>query len=257
MATGKMPKNIMTNFPPPELTAATVRAAIKYADSPAWLEKLRKWGKGFADLIHNVILGEIGKGAGPLATASKVRQYAEDMPRHAAQTLMRTLQNKAYLDSASEVEKMNGRFIVGRIRVATLDDATCLTCIALHGTELEKGEEVDDHFRGRCSVFYRVPGGDEFPPLMQADSTPGHRNFVPFQTGEEWFASLSPERQAQQASFRATPAKLNAYRDGHKLSEFVGEHTDPVFGRMTIEESLKGMFGEDGAKDYYVRNQEK
>lgn len=246
----------MTNFPPPELTRETIRATRAYVDSPSWLDKLRKWGEGFADLIRNVILGEIEKGSGPLATAAKVRQYAEDMPKHAAETLMRTLQNKAYLDSASEVEKQNGRFIVGRIRVATLDSNTCLTCIALHGTELEEGEEVDDHFRGRCSVFYRVPGGDQFPPMMQADSQPGKRNFVPWQTGEDWFASLSPERQARQASFKATPAKLKAYRDGHKLSEFVGEHVDPVFGKMTIEQSLKGMFG-DGAEDYYLRNQNK
>jgi hypothetical protein len=92
---------------------------------------------------------------------------------------------------------------------------------------------------------------------MQADSTPGNRKFVPFQTGEEWFASLSPERQQQQASFKATPAKYKAYLDGHPLSEFVGEHTDDVFGIMSIEKSLKEALGEEKASGYYLRNQEK
>ncbi len=244
----------MTNFPPPELTQETVKATTSYIDTPAWIEKLSAWGKGFADVIRSTILDLIGKGAGPRAIAAKVRQYAESMPKHAAETLMRTLQNKAYQQAARETEKLNGRFIRGRIRIATLDDRTCLTCIALHGTKLEDGEDVDDHYRGRCSVFYQVLGGQYFPTQMQADSTPGNRKFVPFKTGEEWFANLSPERQQRQASFKATPAKYKAYLDGHPLSEFVGEHVDPVFGRMTIEESLKGMFG-DGADQYYLRNQ--
>jgi hypothetical protein len=242
----------MTNFPSPELTQETIKATTSYIDTPEWIEKLSAWGKGFADVICSTILDLIRKGAGPRAIAAKVRQYAESMPKHASETLMRTLQNKAYQQAARETEKLNGRFIRGRIRIATLDDRTCLTCVALSGQKLEDGEDVDDHYRGRCSVFYQVLGGPDFPSQMQADSTPGNRKFVPWQTGEEWFASLSPERQQQQASFKATPAKYKAYLDGHPLSEFVGEHTDPVFGRMTIEESLKGVFGEEKAKTYYV-----
>jgi hypothetical protein len=242
----------MTNFPPPELTQETVKATTSYIDTAAWIEKLSLWGKGFADVIRSTILDLIGKGAGPRAIASKVRQYAESMPKHAAETLMRTLQNKAYQQAARETEKLNGRFIRGRIRIATLGPNCCLTCVALHGTELKPDEELDDHFSGKCSTWYRVLGGPDFPDQMQADSTPGNRKFVPWQTGEEWFSGLSPERQQQQASFKATPAKYKAYLDGHPLSEFVGEHVDPVFGRMTIEESLKGMFGEDAEK-YYIK----
>jgi hypothetical protein len=572
----------MTNFPPPELTRQTVKAATSFADSPAWITKLAKWGEGFASLIRNVILGEISKGAGPIAIAAKIRQYAEAMPQHAAETLMRTLQIKSYQASARETEKVNGRFITGRIRIATLDERTCLTCVALHGTKLEPDEEVDDHYRGRCelpgnlisgpaptafvsrnydgdaivihtasgkklsvtaqhpiltsrgwvpanviqvgfdvvghnltegtsasidpneyhvpapvedipstfgmnrfgampissqdfhgdgidgdigivytngflgdtrnsslskptrekffgcrtfsgflfslrnfdlmffwerssfakfvhrisnlfkflwghsletqyfsfgsgtpcdvclpepirnnapgnserfrkgkfgltgrisgsnlvnrkptplhegsrsftrfnigtfgfcpeqplsienisqsllgsmpclsgntdiitgqitfdrvvdvevirfsghvysiqtkkgwyisngiithncSIFYQVLGGPEYPEMMQADSTPGNRKFVPFQTGEEWFKSLSPERQRRQASFLSTPAKYKAYLDGHPLSEFVGHYHDETFGDMTVEQSLKGMFGDEAAQ-YYIK----
>jgi hypothetical protein len=244
----------MTNFPPPELTQETVKAATSFADSPSWVTKLAKWGEGFASLIRDVILGEICKGSGPIAIAAKIRQYAEAMPQHAAETLMRTLQIKSYQAAARETEKVNGRFITGRIRIATLDERTCLTCVSLHGSKLELDEDISDHFRGRCTDYLQVLGGPEYPEMMQADSTPGNRKFVPFQTGEEWFKSLSPERQQRQASFLSTPAKYKAYLDGHPLSEFVGHYHDDVFGDMTIEQSLKGMFGED-AEQYYLRNQ--
>ena len=104
-----------------------------------------------------------------------------------------------------------------------------------------------------CTEFYQVPGGDEFPSTMQSDSAPGNRNFVPFKTGEEWFASLPPERQAQQAAFLNSPAKLAAYNDGVPLSAFVGEHTDPVFGNQFVELSLKDAVS--NPEDYYMKNQ--
>jgi hypothetical protein len=85
---------------------------------------------------------------------------------------------------------------------------------------------------------------------MQADSLPGKRNFVKWQTGEEWFAGLSPERQAQQASFLKSPAKLKAYKDGVPLSEFVGDHEDSVFGHQVIEKSLVNTVGKP--EKYYV-----
>lgn len=102
-----------------------------------------------------------------------------------------------------------------------------------------------------CTEFYVVPGGG-LPEFMQADSNPGNRNFVPFQTGPEWFASLSPERQAAQASFKNSPAKLAAFRSGVELQEFVGEHVDDVFGNQIIENSLAQAIGQAAAEEFYT-----
>jgi len=74
---------------------------------------------------------------------------------------------------------------------------------------------------------------------MQADSTPGNRQFVKWQSGEEWFASLPESRQKAQMSFMKSPGKWKAYKDGTPLSGFIGEHVDDVFGRQIIETSLK------------------
>lgn len=228
--------------------------AANYVDSPAWIDRMEKWGPGYADLTRETILSEISRGAGPRAVASKMRQLAENIPRHAAENLTRTLQVTSYRDASLAMEMMNTQYLEGKIRIAKLDDKTCLSCIALHGTPLAVGERVDDHYLGRCTEFYQVAGGDRFPTTMQADSLPGKRRFVPWQTGEEWFASLPPERQAAQASFRAVPAKLNAYRAGTPLSAFVGDHEDAVFGAQIVEKSLFGAVGGDADK-YYVRNQ--
>jgi len=225
-----------------------------YVTSDAWIAKMEKWGAGYAELTRETIENGLASGWSPIRTAREMRRYAENLPRSAAESLTRTLQLTSYRDANAAMEAINGEFIERKIRTATLDDRTCAACIALHGTELKAGERVDDHYRGRCDVFYIVPGGARQPEFMQSDSTPGNRNFVPYQTGEEWFASLSPERQAAQATFQRTPAKLRAYRAGVPLSAFVGEHDDPVFGKQIVERSLLASIGGD-APQYYEREQ--
>ena len=212
------------------------------------------WGAGYAELTSESILSGISKGMGPDAIANLMTSHAQDIPLSAAENLTRTLQLTSYREASVAMEVQNSELIRGKIRVATLDSRTCLTCISLHGTPLALGERVDDHYRGRCSEFYQVPGGPDFPEIMQADSIPGERNFTKFQSGEDWFASLSPERQAQQASFASTPAKFRAFKDGVPLSDFVGDHTDEVFGAQKIEKSLVDAISGD-AEQYYNINQ--
>jgi hypothetical protein len=177
------------------------------------------------------------------------------MPVSAADNLMRTLQLTSYREASLAMEELNGKYILHKIRIAALDTRTCLTCISLHGTELEPGERVDDHYRGRCTEYYVVPGGKPFPDFMQADSTPGQRNFVPFQNGEDWFNGLPEARQKLQASFVGGPGKWNAFKAGTPLRAFVAEHHDKVFGRQVVEHSLTSLFGAKQAATFYQRNQ--
>lgn len=130
----------------------------------------------------------------------------------------------------------------------------CMACVSLHGSPLAVGEAPSDHYRGRCDSWYRLKGGPEWPDMMQADSIPGQRNFVSFQSGEDWFNSLPTERQEQQVSFLNNQAKLRAFRDGVPLSEFVGDYDDSVFGHQFVEDSLKGALGDD-AEQYYAKAQ--
>jgi len=229
--------------------------ATGYVDSPAWTARMNAWGAGYAALIRETVLDGLRKGWGPKYTASQIRQYAENLPKSAAENLTRTLQLTAYRDASVAMESINGSFIQGKVRIARLDSKTCISCIALHGTVLQKGERIDDHFRGRCTEFYRVYGGPQFPATMQADSKPGDRRFVPWQSGNDWFNSLPEARQKIQDSFAHSPAKWRAFLDGHSLDEFVGEHMDDVFGRQVVEQSLIKALG-DNAERYYTANQE-
>jgi len=228
--------------------------ARDYVNSPAWIKRMEKWGVGYANLLRDTVLAGIEKGWSPKYTAAQIRHFAQNMPYSAAENITRTLQLVSYRNASAEMEKLNGQYIEGKIRIATIDDRTCLACLALHGTPLKAGEEVRDHFRGRCDVFYRVKGGAQFPDMMQADSTPGNRQFTEFQTGEDWFNSLSPNRQAAQASFKRSPAKLRAFRNGVPISNFVGKYDDAVFGEMVIEKSLLSALGGDALQYYEANN---
>lgn len=233
----------------------SVSAADFITSSPEWIARMNGWGTGYADIIRTSILDGIAAGNGPYAIAEKMRQLATALPKYAAENIARTLQINAYRDRSIAMEEANGQFIEYKIRIATLDNRTCLSCIALHGTRLEKGQKVDDHYRGRCSEFYVVPGGPRLPSIMQADSTPGNRRFVPFQSGMDWFNSLPENRQRLQASFLGSPGKFNAFKYGAvSLADFVGHRVDSVFGEQAIERSLKAILGEEAASQYYVRN---
>ncbi len=233
---------------------SAVDIASAFVNSPEWIAKMEGWGAGYAERTKNTLLMGIADGAGPLATAAKMRQRAQDLPLSAAENLTRTLQLTSYREASVAMEVKNSEFLEYKIRIAKLDLKTCLACIALHGTRLEIGERVDDHYRGRCTEFYVVKDGERLPGVMQSDSLPGERNFVPFQNGEDWFNGLSPERRAQQASFLNTPAKLRAFKSGVPLSDFVGDNFDDVFGEQIIENSLVGMLG-DAAEKFYNINQ--
>lgn len=236
-------------------TLTALDVVTSYVDSPAWRNRMEKWGDGYADLARDILLQDIQNGAGPIASARHLRQIAENMPVHASETLTRTLQLTSFREASLAMELSNSDYIEGKIRIAELDDLTCLSCIALHGTPLAVGERVDDHYNGRCTEFYQVPGGNKYPSMMQADSKPGERNFVPFQTGTDWFNSLSRERQEIQRSFQQSPAKFRAFESGVDLREFVGDHNDDVFGHQFIERSLLDILGKEADK-YYERNQE-
>jgi hypothetical protein len=236
----------------PNITPLTI--AQKYTGSEEWRLKMANLAPGYREKFTQIILKGIASGWSPLKVASQLRRTGTTLPVYVIEGIARTLLLTAYREATSVIEKMNSEYLLYKLRIATLDKNTCLACIALHGTRLEIGERVDDHYRGRCDEFLVVKDGALHPPMMQADSVPGKRNFVPWMTGEEWLASMPLERLRQQASFAGTPAKMNAYLEGVPIEAFLGSYSDPVFGNMVVEQSLKGALGEEQASKYYVRN---
>lgn len=211
---------------------AAVAQLVGYSQSPQWEAALLKYGKDVVSIVNNQAIQGIAYGWSPLKTARSVRQMTENMPGYQANTLMRTLQLTSYRDSTAIHQQANQDIISQVIRIAALDQRTCLSCVALHGKVLWDSERdagspvprVDDHYNGRCTSVVQVKGRK-----------------LNIQSGADWFNSLPPERQQQQTSFANSPGKWEAFKNGDvTLQDFVHQHTDPTFGEMLGEASLTG-----------------
>lgn len=214
------------NVPDPQ----AVVALIGYSDSSAWQDELSRYAVGNLQAIQDIALRGIVNGFGPLRVAEQVRDVAQSIPVYQANTLMRTLQLQSYRDATAVNQLANQDIIQTIIRIATLDNRTCLACIALHGTELRIGERVNDHHNGRCTSIAVVKG-----------------RTLNLQNGVDWFNSQSAERQrtiAGESNYKALSAGAVS------LNDFVVATDDRVFGEMVNEASLKGILGER-AKPFY------
>ena len=223
----------------------SLQELINFVQKDAWISKMNSWASGYADAINQSLVNSFSRGESPSAMARKMRQIATNMPVTASENLTRTLQLTSYREASRASYLANSTYLEYKIRYAKLDYKTCPACVGLHGTILKLDERVDDHYRGRCTEWVKIKGGKSYPDTMQADSTPGNRNYTKFQTGEEWFSSLSPERQKQQIAFQKSPGLYDAYKSGIPLSEFAKDRHDDVFGNQVVVKSLKEIQPDD------------
>lgn len=205
---------------------------INYATSDAWQAEIKKFAASATNDALRVVTRGMVEGWNPLKTARALADAVEGMPLNRASTMMRTLQLSSYRKSLTTYHMANADIFSHKIRVATLDPRTCMSCVALHGTRMRLDEDIVDHHGGRCSAIAIINGVAR-----------------EIQTGEDWFDNLPENRQRQQMG----DAAFAAYQEGAiALKDFVHKYDDPVFGSMVREASLKQMLGDD-AKAYYKR----
>ena len=220
------------NTPDPE----AVHRLVNYSTSSAWEAEVNRFAPGLAKTIRNQSVQGIVQGWGPLRTAARIREIAENLPVHRARTMMRTLQLTSYRDATAAHQTANLHIAQKIIRWASLDQRTCLSCIAAHGdvlwergvnSESEQVRRVNDHHNGRCTSFIITGRYTQF-------------ELGPRSSGKKWFNSLSPEYQQRMATFRGSPGKLAALRNGEvQLDDFRKPYKDKVFGEMLRESSLR------------------
>lgn len=217
------------NRPDPE----AINQVVNYVNTPAWRNELDTFGEDLLDSAAQVVVGGIASGQSPLATARELRAVIGDLSFWKANNLLRTVQLTSYRDAMSLYYQANSDILEKQIRVGTLDGRICLCCLALHGTEMAVGERVDDHHHGRCASIGIVKGRE-----------------WSVRSGQDYYNSLSEAQQIDLAGY----ANWNALKNGAvSLNDFVQGYTDPVFGQMFREASLKSILG-NGAGDYYKRN---
>jgi hypothetical protein len=218
-----------------------VAGLVDFTSDPAWNDLLSVYTERMIQRINDRALFGFVNGWNPIRTARELRRMTQGadgspgMAKFEAETIMRTLQLSSYRRGVASYQAANAQILQPQaIRIAVLDMRTCLACIALHGTLVPLGEPVADHWNGRCITVAQVRGFDR-----------------QIQTGEAWFNSLPEGRQRQQRAFNNNPSYWAAFKAGDvRLNDFVEEATDPVFGEMVVQGSLRGILGDD-AKKYY------
>lgn len=210
------------NVPDPQ----AVNALVGYVHSPAWAQQMAGYPPGVLDIVQRQAIAGMVNGWGAGRTASAIRLMTQSVPLTQANTLMRTVQLQSYRDATAIHQQANADILTGQIRIATLDDATCLCCIALHGTEMEVGETVEGHYNCRCTSIAVVRG-----------------NPRDVQGGEDWFDGLPEDRQRAIAGDSAFEALTSG---GATLRDFVQPLQDKVFGQMLTEASVKGVLARRG-----------
>jgi hypothetical protein len=216
-------------------SAEAVQSVVQYTSGEAWQAELAKYADGIGRQAQEIAIRGIVSGKGPMAIARDLRNAIENMPAFQANNLMRTLQVTSFRDAAVMHQVANAAILETEvIRVAALDDRTCMACVALCGTRLKLGERVNDHWQGRCFSVTIVKG-------RPAPNVPN---------GEEWFEARTPLQQRQQMG----SAAYEAWTEGAiALGDFPHKKDDALFGEIITENSLKGMLGDD-AKQYYKNN---
>lgn len=227
---------IQWQSPDPE----AINRLVGYVQAPEFRQLLQDYQDDVLETVRQVAIRGIVSNMHPTRTARLLRQVLTNYPAYRANTLARTLQLSSYRAGAAVYQNANVDIISEVIRIAALDDRTCLACIAQSGMVIWSGElnagdpipQIVDHHNGRCTTVVRVKG----------------RNFN-VRNGQDWFNNLSRDRQMVIAG----SANLHALEDGAvTLNDFVERYTDPVFGEMIRQASLKGILGE-GARQYYRR----
>lgn len=217
---------IVWNTPDPEAVARLV----SYAQSDAWRAALSAYPSDIIDTIANQAIRGIASGWNPLRIAREIRAKTQAIPAHLANTLMRTLQLQSYRDATAIAQNANSAIARQVVRIAALDNRTCLSCIALHGSIVWDSAtnpdapipRIDDHWNGRCTSVIIVKGFERTVT-----------------TGAEWFANLTPEQRANLESLKRSPGKLDALTSGRaQLSDFVHTYQDTTFGQMVGEGTL-------------------
>jgi len=159
--------------------------------SPLYDVLMNAYSSGVQTATEN-LLRAVAKGTNPRQTA---QEMANDLaaPLNKALLIARTEQNRAFRTAATEQMKASG-VVDGWIWRCALQERTCLSCLAMDGSEHDLDEDLNDHPSGRCFKQPKIKG---LEPLQ-------------VQTGAAWFDTLDQDTQARMMG----PQRFEAWSSG-------------------------------------------
>lgn len=190
------------------------------AEDGKLIKRIELWAPNAAQQVSNAILGGVKLGRNPRIIASDI-QKAFGVGLSDALRTTRTAQLYAYREATRAGYIANSNIVKGWIWDATLDERTCMSCLAMHGSIHGLEEILNDHHCGRCGMLPYIPGVN-----------------YGLQNAEEWFNSLSDAKKIAQMG----KGRYEAYKAGKftfdKLSKVMDNE---VYGPMRVETPLKEL----------------
>jgi len=222
--------------------AVEAAAGLTGKDSPLNERLTDLYGEYVAEQVGNHITDGIAKGDNPRTIARQLEKNVLSglgSGLTSALTTVRTAQIKSYQLANHATYLANNNIVKGWIWHAELGSA-CLSCTAMHGSEHPLDETLTDHHSGRCSP---VPATITYADLgLDIPET-----VEPMQTGEDWFNEQPASVQREMMG----GAMYDAWQDDRfAFGELSRPYSDPVYGELLREASLKDILG-DAAKEFY------
>ena len=175
--------------------------------------------------VVDAIISGIGQSFNPRKTADLIQDAFGGGLTDALRN-MRTVQIKAYQESARANYIASDGIVTGWVWFANLNGNPCMSCVAMHGTEHTLDETLDDHYNGECAPLPLIP---EFGNPVE-------------QTGQSWFDGLSDSRQRELMG----KGKHEAYKAGKfEFSALSNKQDHDIFGTMRTETPLKDLIGSE------------
>lgn len=213
-------------------------------DSPLTQSISQRFGQAAADTFGGELLKGITIGLGPEKIARNIRR---NMQKGLGESLDWTIRNvrdaqlNIYNRAAHETYKANQDIIPGWTWDASIDQATCMSCYMMHGTEHAFDETLVDHSGGRCTPL-PLPVSFASIGLVGFD----HLDPTPIQRGEDRFLELDEEEQKRIMG----PRTHKAWKEGQiSLQQFSSTKEDPVYGTRTGLTSLRSMLEGGGGRE--------
>lgn len=203
------------------LNTGAVEALIgRMSDGSPLSATLSGMSPATSDAIRTELTKSVSLGLNPRATAAALEGQV-DISGARLLTIARTEQLEAFREASRQSHMANDDILSGVMWCCDLSSDTCAACLDLSGEIFPVDYVMDTHPNCRCSLIPVVKGID--PP--------------PLQSGEDFFASLSPEEQDKVL----TAAGGAAYRAGDvSLSDFRTLVPNDRWGASYQQDSLRG-----------------
>jgi len=192
------------------------------------MKSIAKWAPNTVMQIRESVIGGVQLGKSPRTIAALIRKsFGANLTD--ALRMTRTTQIWSYREAIRANYIANSDVYKGWIWWANLDDRTCMSCIAQHGSTHPLSEPLDDHYNGRCTMI-PYPMGVEVIDSLGRDKT-----------GADWFNKLDETQQKKQMGV----GMYDAWKSGKvQLSQLSKQVENNIFGTMRVESTLKELVNE-------------